>query len=404
MPDDTPGSVRPPTSVRRHPARAAMASICILAVAGFLAAVAGYYQKNTGLTSLIYFGDLFYYRTLPAVRYAPHFTYPDSPGYDGQFYAQLAVEPLLRNRALETALDFAPYRSRRIFFSWTAYLLGLGRPAWILKVYALQNVIAWLVLAVVMLRWFPLSRPRNVLPWLGCMYSAGLLTSVRMSMLEGPSLMVIALAIVADERGRHWVAAALMGAAGMGRETNAFGSGLLIDRFPRTRREWLALGGTVVLVAAPFLLWTLYVSSVYPAFTYSNPASFGGLFSGYLTKWSKTIGEYRQYGWHSNAPLNVLTLTSLSVQAAYLLLRWEWRNAWWRMAAPYCLLIAVTSYLVWDGCPGGAPRVLLPITFAFNVLVARIEGWPFWALAVLGNLSVVTGIWIIRIPWLWTLF
>ena len=84
-----------------------------------------------------------------------------SPGYDGQFYAQLAVEPLLRNRRLDKALDTPPYRARRILFSWTAYVLGLGRPRWILKAYALQNIIAWLLLAWLLLRWFPPSAPRN---------------------------------------------------------------------------------------------------------------------------------------------------------------------------------------------------------------------------------------------------
>ena len=57
------------------------------------------------------------------------------------------MEPLLRNRAIDAALDNPPYRARRILFSWTAYLLGLGQPEWILKAFALQNILAWLALA-----------------------------------------------------------------------------------------------------------------------------------------------------------------------------------------------------------------------------------------------------------------
>ena len=46
----------------------------------------------------------------------------------GQFYVQLALDPLLRDPAIEQALDNFPYRSRRILFSWTAFLLDLGQP------------------------------------------------------------------------------------------------------------------------------------------------------------------------------------------------------------------------------------------------------------------------------------
>ena len=54
-------------------------------------------------------------------------------------------------------MDLAPYRARRILFSWTAFLLGLGRPAWILEAYALQNVAGWLLLAALLTRWMPLT-------------------------------------------------------------------------------------------------------------------------------------------------------------------------------------------------------------------------------------------------------
>ena len=104
----------------------------VAAVVVFLASLVQYYQRNTGFTTLISFGDQFENTRLPAVVDVPHFVHSRSPGYDGQCYAQLAVEPLLRNRRLDRALDSPSYRARRILFSWTAYALGLGRPAWIL--------------------------------------------------------------------------------------------------------------------------------------------------------------------------------------------------------------------------------------------------------------------------------
>jgi len=118
-----------------------------LVVATFLAGVTRYYHPPFGFTAFIDFSSTNHPYEIPAVQSAPHFDNPAPSGYDGMYYAQLAVEPLLRDPAIDAALDNPPYRARRILFSWTAYALGLGRPAWILKAYSFQNVIAWLLLA-----------------------------------------------------------------------------------------------------------------------------------------------------------------------------------------------------------------------------------------------------------------
>ena len=130
-------------------------ALYVLAVVIFLVSIGRYYDRDTGFTPLIIFGDTFDKQALPAVRAVPHYVHRDSGGYDGQFYAQLAVDPLLRDPAIADALDTVAYRARRILFSWTAFLLGLGQPRWILQAYALQNVGCWLALAWVLLRWLP---------------------------------------------------------------------------------------------------------------------------------------------------------------------------------------------------------------------------------------------------------
>ena len=65
---------------------------------------------------------------LPSVRDVPRRVYVDSMGYDGQFYAQLAVDPLLQSPGIENALDAPAYRARRILLSWTAYVFGFRTP------------------------------------------------------------------------------------------------------------------------------------------------------------------------------------------------------------------------------------------------------------------------------------
>jgi hypothetical protein len=372
------------------------AILCLATTVLFAASVARYYHRDTGLTSLIGFGKMFARGKLAAVRAVPHYVY-DGGGYDGQFYAQLAVDPLLRQPVfLDRALDKAPYRSRRILFAWSAYLLGLGRTAWILQAYAAQNIVAWFLLAWLLLRWLPSTRLRNFLPWFGCLFGGGLIGSVRMSLLEGPSLLVLVLAIAAVESRRRWLGTALMALAGLGRETNLLGSGLLADRVPRNWRQGLTLARTLLVVVTPYVLWSLYVRSRWSWFAFSNPASFSVPFSAYVAKWAVMWSDLRAGGWTSLARFDLAVLVSLTVQAGFLLARLQWRDAWWRMGAAYGLFLPFLSAAVWEGSPGAVVRVLLPMTFAFNVLVVRSR-W-FWPLAILGNLSVLHGLWLLEVP------
>ena len=374
----------------------------VATVVVFLASLVQYYQRNTGFTTLISFGDQFEKTRLPAVTEVPHFVHYQSPGYDGQFYAQLAVEPLLRNRRLDRALDSPSYRARRILFSWTAYLFGLGRPAWILKVYAFQNIVAWLLLAWALLRWLPPSAPRNAVAWIGCLFGVGLITSVRFALTEGPGLLLIALAVAAIERGRPWLASGLMALVGLGRETNFIAGGLLLDRVPATWREAIRLALRGLLMVAPFAAWFLYVRSVFPPLAASDAANFAAPFSGYLSKWELTLTQLQASGWWGSwARFNLAALVSLTVQAAFLLARREWGSAWWRAGVPYALLMPLLSYPIWEGDPGAIVRVVLPMSVAFNVLVVRSR-W-FWPLVIAGNLTVFHGIHMIKVPWLATI-
>ena len=373
------------------------------AVAVFLASLVQYHHPRTGFTSLISFGDAFEDALLPAVAEAPHFVHVRSVGYDGQFYAQLAVDPLLRDSRLGRALDAPPYRARRILFSWTAYLAGLGRPAWILKAYALQNIVAWLLLAGVLLRWLPPSAPRNLLPWIGCLFGVGLIYSVRFALAEGPGLLLLALGVTAMERGRPWLASGLMALVGLGRETNLIAGGLLIDRLPKGWHDRRLLAGRLLLAVAPLAAWFLYVRWVFPPYAASDTANFAPPFSGYLSKWSVTLAQLQASGWWGSwARFNLAALVSVTVQAGFLLARREWGSPWWRAGVAYCALLPVLSYPVWEGDPGAVMRVVLPMSVAFNVLVVRSR-W-FWPLVVAGNLTVFHGIHMLNVPWLATLF
>ena len=142
----------------------------VVSVIALLAAIADFAEPENGFTQLIVFGSKFADQALPEVRETPHTVIDDSHGYDGQFYAQIAMDPLLRDPALHGALDNFSYRSRRILMPAVAHIAGLGQPFWILQAYALLNVVCWLVLAAVLLRWFRPGDPEGWIRWSGVLF------------------------------------------------------------------------------------------------------------------------------------------------------------------------------------------------------------------------------------------
>jgi hypothetical protein len=88
----------------------------------------------------------------------------------------------------------------------------------------------------------------------------------------------------------------------------------------------------------------------------------------------------------------------VTVQAGFLLVRRDWGSPWWRAGAAYCVLLMVLGPAVWESDTVAVMRVVLPMSVAFNVLVARSR-W-FWPLVIAGNLTVFHGIHMINVPWL----
>jgi hypothetical protein len=63
---------------------------------------------------------------------------------------------------------------------------------------------------------------------------------------------------------------------------------------------------------------------------------------------------------------------------------------WWRIGASFAVMMLFIAQPVWEGYPGAATRVLLPMMLAFNVLVPRGRRWL--AVLALGNLSAIVGV------------
>jgi hypothetical protein len=371
--------------------------LALVLCACFLASVARFYHPDFGFTALIVIPEGHEYE-IAALRDLPHYEYRQGEAYDGALYVQLAMDPLLRDPAIDRALDAPAYRARRILFSWTAWAIGLGRPAWILHVYSLQNVAAWLVLAWLLTRWLPPVNARLFMLWAAAMFSHGLLASVRLSVLDGPSLLLLALAMLAAERGRTWGAAGVLAVAGLGRETNLLG-GMALP-WPAGRRDWFRIAAAAALIVMPLLLWQDYLWSIY-----RGTSASAGLnhitppLLAYLAKWRTTVDNLAVHGVFSPAGWTALTVLSLTVQVAFLAVAArQWREPWWRLAVAFAMLMFVVHDAVWEGYPGAITRVVLPLTFGFNVLLAKWQGRGFWAWFALGNLHVIAGLQVLPLP------
>ena len=363
----------------------------------FLTSMAKFHDPETGFTTLIRFGDSFHDQALPAIRSVPHYIVEGSGGYDGQFYAQLAVDPLLLDPAIDQALDSPVYRARRILFSWTAFLLGLGQPRLILQAYAIQNVLFWVLLALLLCRWFPPRDLQSFCLWFGCMFSHGVIISVTAAVPDGPGMLLLALTVLAVERGRPRGAAGLVGLAGLAKDINLLWAVILVvpDWMRRyERRDFLVWA---LLVAGPVSVWMLYLWVGSHGFGgFAGLRNFAAPFTGYVAKWSVTLSELEAGGWDSFARFSLFALIAFTTQATVLLILFDWQNPWWRVGMGSVMLMVVLGPAVWEGYPGAVTRVLLPMTFAFNVVLPR-NHW-FWPLFVLGNLVVLPALEALRVP------
>jgi len=367
-----------PTGPRVFRALRSLHAVRLALVLLYLVSVARFYRPGVGFTTLIMFaGDSHEWET-SIVQQTPHAHGAPTGGYDGQYYAQMAVDPLLRDGAIDHALDNPPQRARRILCSAIAYVAGLGQPFWVLQAYALENVAAWLLLAWWLHRRFPSRDAKSLAVWTGCLFGHGLLVSTRLALLDGPSLLLIVLAVSALEGGRSVLASSIMGVAGLARETNLLSLAALPVPWPPPWRRLVraVLLAGLALTGSTDLLWPPL--------------------AGYLAHWKTTVGELVARGIASPAKWNVLALVSVTVQAGFLVARVRWRSPWWRLGIAYLGLMLMLHHVVWMGYPGAFTRVLLPMQVAFNVLALESPG--FWPIVVLGNINVIAGLATLQVP------
>ncbi len=366
-------------------------------VVAFVLAFADFYIPGKGFSSLIAFGSEFEDSRLSKIRRLDYYVEKSSTGYDAQYYVQVAMDPSLQNTQLRNAVDSLPYRARRILLPAIAYVLGFGDPASILQAYAVENMVAWLLLAVLLLHWFPPRCWENFLRWAGVMATFGLCFSLRHALTDGPSLLLVAFGLFLLEKQRPWLATGVLALSGLAKETNLLGAASLAPARLRPWSGWLTAATRGVLVAAPLALWIVYISLTVGAAADAGARNFALPGVGYIHKWREIFDTLPDTTVGELGPIwSLLMMIALTAQFLFLVLRPRWQEAWWRVGVSFALLMVFLGDAVWEGYPGAASRVLLPMQLAFNVLAPRGRVWL--AVLVVGNLTLLGAPSVLRAP------
>jgi hypothetical protein len=308
------------------------------------------------------------------------------------------MHPRLTDPVLQRAVDKLPYRARRILFEWTAWALGGGNAERAMNVYAFQNLACWLMLAALLLRWFPPSSWGNCFRWAAVLFSFGLIFSVVRALLDGPSLLLVAAAMALIESGRPWAGALVMGIGGLGKETGVLCASALGPPDSARPGAWASWIGKLALAVLPLAAWMLCLRALLGNGGDVGLHNFAGAFAGLRNKLVDTASSLMAEGggFPSETKLDALVLAGLLAQFFFFAFRQRWREPWWRLGATYAVLMAFLGGAVWENYPSAAARVLLPMTLAFNIIVPRRGWWPL--LLIIGNLGVLASADIFKPP------
>lgn len=325
---------------------------------------------------------------MPAVRAQPSAL--NAGGYDGQFYAQIACDPTLRDPALVPAVDTLAYRARRIGLPATAWALARGDPERAVRVFPWLNIGCWIVLGGVL---WPLLRAERgwigVVAWAGVMFSGGMLASVRYALTDLPALLLLVLAVRAAERRREGAMAGWFAASLLTRETILAGAWSLLPVWPSRANGWLRRAAWLAAATMPLVLWLLYIRWRVGPLS-SGLGNFAWPGTGFLGEWREELAYLLSWRDPRLGVTSTLALVSLTAQAVFLLWHWRPRNRWWRLGAGSLVLLAVLGGAVWEGVFGASLRVLLPLLLVCNYLAVRRRRAVGWLLLL--NLSVPAGL------------
>ena len=311
-----------------------------------------------------------------------------SSGYDGQFYAALATDPLLRNSETLRALDSPAYRATRIMIPFLAWLLGLGNPG---RAVILYELLGWsLSLAAILLTAIWLRSDRAS-PWWAALLvlNGGLVTAINRSTIDGAALAFVLAALWFHRQQRHHLALGMAVVATLAREISyLFTLSIALSEL-RAKR----LGSAIRyagLPAAFAVLWQLYLKWALGA-SYSLPTGALTLpFSSLVHKVGEVIG-----GSQSHQPIEVYGLLALVASLGALVALLTQKRVWGTVELAFVGFATFVLFLKYDQyCEAIAhARVFILLPF-LGVLAASHQpaSWRRWLLRSVAVFYMLVGV------------
>ena len=338
------------------------------------------YNSETHFTCLIYFGSFSNESVLKEVRDIPR-ALRSKYGYDGQYYAQIAIDPSLKNPQLKQAIDSPSYRSRRIFVPTLCYLLGLGKPWLILQVYALINLFFYALLLYGLIHFLKPHNLKHLLGIAAIMWSTGCLISIERALLDLPAATLIFFASYFE----NFLAFPVFAMALLTKETSL----LSIFALPWLTNHHLKHVGKMLsglgVVMIPLFLWVYYVHNTFNG-TYTGTNNFGiplVAFSEHI--WNTVKAFYAQP--NKYLLFELLAPSSLLLQALYLLKKIRLNSRFWRMGIGFAVLFFFLGKATFAEQIAYC-RIVLPLTISFNLILLEHEKRHFSIWFLLGNVGL----------------
>lgn len=224
-------------------------------------AVAAVHLRRAGwdVTAFIIAGDLYAdpSRLDPAIA-----VLPNSPGYDGQFYYRLGLDPFTAERtAYGITIDTPATRAARILYPLLAWAASFGRPAalpWAMLGLNLAGLfaLAWMGVAI--------ARRHGAPAWTGLLpaFYPGFIVTIIRDTTEITASAALVAAVLFALRSLPWSAAVFASVAITARETTLFalaGFGLVeLARCIQARR----LSGALAAYATPAVVFVAWQAAV----------------------------------------------------------------------------------------------------------------------------------------------
>ena len=349
-----------------------------------------HYSPKDFFLQLIYFGQQFEDRSSDEInQLVPRHT---NIGYDGQFYAQLALDPGLINSTTKKALDSPNYRAQRIGLPIAAHILGLGKTRYILHIYSLINFGFWILFLCFLLKELNPNCLKDILLFVAIFWSSGTLISLSKSVTDFPAA---AIALFAIMKYKSLTKSSIrIAIAGLVKETSIISliATNWINKNKKIQFRNIVISAT--LIAIPTILWHYYVNFRFGSPSASGLHNFGWPLTGIVDKIYNSfhalyfIDDDVKFTQKIYLFFELICPISLLVQAIYLLLFPKFTNQFWRFGIGFVFLLIMVSPYVWNE-QYAYTRVFLPLTFGFNFLIYKVEtGRRFFFLYGLGNIGL----------------